>query len=215
MIDKASLALCPLWLNKMIGCTAKFTPLITSRMMYDSYSVLKTMEKVSILPGLAFAQVITFLVSNDYKIHHFTTIKRNIKKVLFLSALLVGLFTVIFCLFPQFFLQLLNKPQSFTRFTAHALPYIALLITFDVLQLIISAALRGAADVKTVMWSRMVVTGLFFVPFAYLISLAPIENILLKFILLYISVHLSYALMALVYIIRFKSGVWKKQTIKG
>ena len=214
MIDKASFALCPIWLTKMLGVTAKLTTLSTGRMILDSYAVLRILERVGILPALAFAQVITFLVSNDYKVHNFATIKKNIKKVLVISTILVGLFTFFFCLFPTSFLTVLGKRKAFNEFIAYSLPYIAILICFDVLQLILSAALRGAGDVKAVMWARMVASGLFFIPLAYTISILPIENILIKFILLYGSVHLSYALMSLIYIIRFKSGIWRKQSIE-
>ena len=84
---------------------------------------------------------------------------------------------------------------------------------FDVLQLILSASLRGAADVQAVMWARMVVAGLFFIPLAYIIAMLNIDNLLLKFILLYGSVHISYAMMGFIYLIRFRSGAWKKQTL--
>lgn len=215
MIDKASIAICPIWLAKMLAYTASSTSVATGRILFDSYAVLRTMERVGILPALAFAQVITFLVSNDYKIHNFKAIRTNIRTVLVISALLVGFFTFMFCLTPTFFLTILGKGKAFNDFIAYTLPYIAILMFFDVLQLILSASLRGAGDVQAVMWARMVVTALFFVPLAYLTSLLPVDNLLLKFILLYGSVHLSYAMMALIYIIRLKSGAWKKQSIKA
>jgi multidrug resistance protein, MATE family len=215
MIDKATIAIYPIWLTKMLGVTAKAASLATGRVLFDSYAVLRVMERVGILPAVAFAQVITFLVSNDYKISHFTIIKKNIKKVLFISACLVGFSTMLFCIWPQFFLGLLNKRNAYNEFIAHSLWYVSILIFFDVLQLILSAALRGAADVQTVMWARIVATGLFFVPVAYGISLLPLDNLLIKFVLLYSSVHLSYALMGSIYVIRFKSGEWKRQSIKA
>ena len=212
MIDKGSFALGPIWLSKMIACAAYAS---SDGCMLESYALLKQMERIGILPALAFAQVITFLVSNDYKIHRFASIKKNIKKVLALSALLVGLFILLFCLFPEFFLALLGKKTAFNDCIMYSLPFIVILIFFDVTQLILSASLRGAADVKTVMWSRMVSVGLFFVPLSYLILQMPLDNLLVKFILLYGSIHLSYALMSLIYVVRFKSGAWRKQTIKG
>ncbi len=215
MIDKASIAICPIWLAKMLALTASTTSLATGRVLFDSYAVLRTMERVGILPALAFAQVITFLVSNDYKIHNFGAIRKNIRKVLIISAVLVGFFTFMFCMTPKFFLSILGKAKAFNDFIAYSLPYIAILMFFDVLQLILSASLRGAADVRTVMWARMAVTGLFFVPLAYFIAQLQTDNLLLKFILLYSSVHFSYALMGFIYLIRLKSGAWKKQSIKG
>ena len=214
MIDKASLALSPIWLNKMIGCTAKLSAAAVGATMFDGLTLLKTMERVGILPALAFAQVITYVVSNDYKISHFRVIKNNIKKVLFISCLLAGIFTLLFCLYPHFFLAILNKQNAYSDIIAFTLPFIAVLVIFDVIQLILSAALRGAGDVKTVMMTRLIVVGLIFIPMAYIIPSLPIENPLLKFALLYSSAPLSKALMGIVYIIRFKSGFWKKQSIQ-
>lgn len=211
MVDKASLAIVPIWLNKMISSTTLLTA--NSSMVYDSLTVLKTMERIGILPALAFAQVITYLVSNDYKTLHFRTIKRNIKKVLICASVATMLFTMLFFLWPHFFLKLLNKPDVYNDLIVYTLPVIALLILFDVLQLILAGALRGAADVKTVMMTRLVVTALF-IPLSYGISVLPISHLLIKFVLLYASVHISLALMGLMYIIRFKSGTWKKLSIE-
>ncbi|MBA2306650.1 hypothetical protein H0W26_00770 [Candidatus Dependentiae bacterium] len=78
-------------------------------------------------------------------------------------------------------------------------------------QLILSASLRGAADVKTVMWTRIALITLFFIPFSYGISLLPLENSLMKFMLLYCSAHLNFALMSVVYYVRLRGRQWEKQ----
>jgi Na+-driven multidrug efflux pump len=108
---------------------------------------------------------------------------------------------------------MLNKPDVYNDLIIYTLPIIALLILFDVLQLVLAGALRGAADVKVVMTTRLIITALF-LPLSYGIAMLPTSNLLLKFVLLYGSVHISLALMGLVYIIRFKSGNWKKQSIE-
>ncbi len=213
MVDKASLAMIPIWLNKMIGCTAKLCTTAESALMYDGLTVLKTMERVGILPALAFAQVITYLVSNDYHTASFRHIKNNIKKVLVISCILVGIVTFSFCIQPSFFLSLLNKPNAYSDFIAYTLPFVALLILCDVFQLILSASLRGGSDVKTVMFARMAATFLFFIPLAYGINLLPIQNILVKFVLLYATVHVSFALMGIIYLWRFKSPYWQDEEI--
>ena len=212
MIDKASLALCPIWLNKMIGCTAKLTSVADGQLMYDSLTVLKTMERVGMLPALAFAQVITYLVSNDVKIRPFRHVKNTIKKVLYISCCLVGVCTFIFCIKPHFFLSILHKEKAYNYLIAYTLPLLALLIISDVVQLVLSAALRGAAEVQTVMTTRLIGTILFFIPLAYGITLLPINNHLYTFLLLYSSIHISYALMSCAYISRFKWGYWPEKS---
>ena len=210
MVDKASMALSPIWLNKMIGLTAKLSTVAAGKMMLDSYTVLKMMEKVGILPALAFAQVVTYLVSNDMALKPIALIKDNIKKVLFIACILVGCCTFLFCLKPQLFLTLLNKQNSYNVLMANTLPLIALLIIFDAVQIVLSAALRGASQVKTVMMARLLVTSFIFIPFTYGICHLPIANPLFKFMLLYSSAHLSFAIMGFIYIYVFKNGSWKR-----
>ncbi|MBA3751559.1 MATE family efflux transporter [Candidatus Dependentiae bacterium] len=214
MIDKASIAFCPNLLTKLLGTTARLANLSTGPLLLDSYTVLRIMERIGILPAVAFAQVITFLVSNDYKVHHFKAIKRNIVLVLALATLFVGFSTLLFCLWPTFFLSMLGKEKAYNSYIAYSLPYIAFTIFFDVTQLILSASLRGAADVKTVMWTRVLFTVFFFTPLAYGIAFMPIQNPLLKFVLLYSSAHLNFALMSFVYYLRLRWNTWKKQSIE-
>lgn len=215
MIDKASFAFCYVWLMKLLGILAKAQTPEAGKLLYDSFIVLRQMEKVGILPAVAFAQVITFLISNDYKIHKFHTITNNIKRVLFIASISVSIFSVLFYFWPRFFLSLIGKQAAYNNFIAFSLPFIIILILFDALQLILSASLRGAADVKTVMWSRMIVAGLFFMPLAALIVKVPLDNLLIHFILLYGSIHVGYILMSVIYLIRFRSGAWKEQSIKA
>ncbi|MBA2306638.1 polysaccharide biosynthesis C-terminal domain-containing protein, partial [Candidatus Dependentiae bacterium] len=120
MIDKASIAFCPTWLTKLVGSTARMTNSSVSHLMLESYTVLRTMERVGILPAVAFSQVITFLISNDYKVHHFGTIRRNIRLVLLCATLLVGVSTIMYCLWPEFFLSLLGKEKSYNSYIGYS-----------------------------------------------------------------------------------------------
>lgn len=215
MIDKASFALCYIWLAKMVACMAKGSPALVSCSVLPTYSFMKLALQVSILPGIAFAQVITFLVSNDYKAQRWQRIKHNITRVLVISTVLVSCLLLSLLMWPHFFLAFFDKGNSFTDFAAAAVPFMAVLVFFDLIQIILSAALRGAAQMKTVMVVRMLVTGLYFIPTSYLISLLPIDNLLIKFILIYGSLYVGNAIMSIIYLRRFKSEEWKNQSLKG
>lgn len=209
IIDKATLAICGLWLAKLMNLMATQYYQEHSEMIKASFFAIKDLERCALLPGLAFAQVITFLVSNDYKVGNWQSIKVNIKKIVFASSIIVASFLLVISLFPKVFLQLFDQTNVFTNFAAKIIPFISILVIFDLIQLILSAALRGAANVKMVMVVRLITCSCFFIPISYMLAQAQINNIKLQFILVYSVLYISNALMAIVYIKRFKGQKWK------
>lgn len=205
VIDKATLAAAYIWLNKML------CPMGTCAVA--SFAVVKDMERFAFLPAIACAQIITFLVSNDYGIQNWNGIKSNIKKVIFLSSILVFSILFLFSMFPKVVMQIFDKKGEFSPIAAQVFPILSILVFFDLLQLVLSGALRGASNVKTVMMVRLVVCLGYFVPISYVLSNMPINNIALKFMLIYGSFYIGNALMSLVYIHRFRTDDWKSENI--
>lgn len=201
IIDKATLAAAYIWLNKML------CPLGTCAIA--SFAVVKDMERFAFLPAIASAQIITFLVSNDYGLKNWESIKNNVKKVIFLASVMVFTILLFFSLFPHFVMQLFDRKGEFSPMAAQVFPILSILVFFDLLQLILSGALRGASNVKTVMMVRLMVCLGYFVPVSYVLSNMPISNVALKFMLIYGSFYIGNALMSLVYIHRFRTDDWK------
>lgn len=201
MVDKATLAIAKMWLCGLINPLGKVA--------MGTFHVIKDMEQFAFAPAVAFAQVVTLLVSNDYGSKNWLGIKSTIKKVLFLSSLMVFTILGAFSLMPQAVIRLFDSKHVFTDFAATAFPVISVLVFFDVLQLILAAALRGASNVRTVMVVRASAFIFFFLPLSYLFSLLPLENTLIKFILIYSSFYISNGLMGVIYLMRFRSESWK------
>ncbi len=207
MIDKAALSFCYVWLG---FCLA---PMGTCALA--SFSVIKDLERFALLPAIAFAQVVTFLVSNDYGKGDWDSIKNNIKKIAFLSSM--GVFALLFMcsMWPSQIIQMFDFKGEFTSFAAQAFPVISVLAFFDVLQLILAGALRGAANVHIVMWTRLISCAFFFAPVAFMCSRVQTENTVLKFIIIYSSLYICNAVMSLVYVKRFRGQRWKNKMLKG
>jgi len=72
VLDKATLAAAYIWLGRMIA------PMGTYGLA--AFSVVKDLERFAILPAVAFAQIITLLVSNDYGEQDWDAIKVTSKK---------------------------------------------------------------------------------------------------------------------------------------
>jgi Na+-driven multidrug efflux pump len=204
-LDKTILAAAYIWLLKMIAPMGSC--------IVATFCVIKDMERVALAPALAFASVITFLVSNDYGRKNWQSIKSNIKKTVFLGSFCVMGILFIFSLMPEFVIGIFDKKGEFVSLAARAFPILSMLAFFDLLQVILSGALRGAANVKTVMMVRLIVCGGIFVPLSYCLTFLPIEDQVLKFIVIYGSFYMCNGIMSFIYINRFRSDEWKKQTI--
>ncbi len=205
VIDKTVLTIAKLWMVRLIAPMGK--------MVIAGFNVSSDMEQLAFVPALALAQVITFLVSNDYGIRNWLAIKNNTKKVLFLSSIMVLSILVVFSLFPMSVIRVVDRRGAFTLFASLAFPALSVLVIFDVMQIVLSGALRGASNVKTVMMTRAFVTLLVFVPLSYCFAHAPIANPVIKFILVFGSYYISNGVMSVIFVYRFRHEAWKYQML--
>ncbi len=206
MLDKATMAWAYIWLCKMINPMGTCT--------VAAFCIVKDMERFAFLPAVAFAQVITFLVSNDIGGQDWMSIKSNLKKVCFMSSVMVFAILILFSLFPEPIIRFFDKKGEFAPMAAHAFPILSVLVFFDLIQLLLSGALRGAGNVKVVMYVRLIVCFGYFVPLSYLLSHMHIHDETLKFILVYGSFYFGNALMSIAYINRLRGDEWKISSLK-
>jgi len=195
VIDKAIMAWAYIWLSKVLSCMGQYA--------LASFSVLKLMETMMFLPATAFSQVITFLVSNDIGLNKWDDIRANIIKVLLLASGMVGGLAFIGSIYPAEIIQIIDRNKEFGSLAQAVFPALSILVFFDLLQLILSGALRGAGQVQTVMLTRLTVICFYFVPVSYGISRLPIQSDPLKFFLIYGSFFIGNALMSIIYIKKF------------
>lgn len=206
ILDKATMAFGYIWLSKIFCSMGTNTA--------ASYCVVKDMERFSILPAIAGAQVITFLVSNDCGVQNWNGVKENIKKMLFLTTCMTIAILGFFSCNPKMIIALFDRTGDFIDFAAAVFPVISFLSLFDVLQIILAGALRGSGNVYTVMFVRLAITLGYFVPISYCISIMTFNDQVLKFILVYGAYYIGNALMSLIYIAKFRSEEWKLPSLK-
>lgn len=205
VLDKAIMAWAYVWLGKMIATMGTGG--------IAAFCVVKDMERFAFLPALAFAQIITFLVSNDVGIQNWEGIKVNIKKILLLASGMVSIVLGFFIYKRADIINIFDKKGDFTELAMQAFPLLSIFIIFDLVQLILSGALRGAGNVRIVMIVRFVTCFCYFVPVSYLLSKWTFENETAKLVLLYGSFYLGNALMSIWYIRRLRSDRWKTPTV--
>lgn len=205
IIDKTTLALAYLWLLTRVA------PMGST--IVATLNVIKDMERFALAPAIAFAQVITFLVSNDLGKKNWEGIKSNTKKTVFMASFCVMSILVVFSMMPETIIGLFDKRGDFTALAARAFPILGILSFFDVLQVVLSGALRGAANVKTVMMVRLIVCGGIFVPLSFMLTYVPVADPVMKFVIIYGSFYACNGIMSIVYINRFRSDEWKKNIV--
>jgi MATE family multidrug resistance protein len=204
VMDKASVAIAYIWLGIMIA------PMGTNALA--AFSAIKDMERFAFLPAIAWAQVITLIVSNNIGSRDFLAVKLNIKKVLWMSFIMVLILLVIMVRYSSYFLLLFDKKGDFTALVSASFPIISGFVLFDLLQIILSGALRGSGQLWTVMIVRSVMVFGFFIPVSYIVSHYFVGTDVLKILLIYGSFYVSNGLMSLWYVKVFRSKQWAENS---
>jgi MATE family multidrug resistance protein len=202
VVDKVSIAFAYAWLG---SCMSHLGPQAGA-----AFSCIKMMERFAFLPAIASAHIITFLVSNDLGRGDFESIYANIKKIIIISTIFVGLILIIGSIWPMWFVGFFDKNGDFGSMVGIIFPALSVLILIDLLQLILSASLRGLGDVNTVMITRVSIIACFFIPATYLISHMTFSRMVYKMLFTYAAFLLGNGLMSLVYIYRLRRNHWKK-----
>jgi multidrug resistance protein, MATE family len=205
-LDKTAMAFAYVWLSKMM------TSISTSS--GSAFFIVRDMERFAFIPAIAFAQVITFLVSNDVGSARWGSVKHNIKKVLLLSSGMVACFLLFFSAKALYISSFFDKTGFISGFASQAFPFISIFVFFDILQLILAGALRGTGNVSVVMLVRIGIFVFFFGPFSYALTHFVVLEEFSKFIALYSLFYISNALMTAAYVYCLSGDEWQKNDDK-
>jgi len=205
IIDKSLVSWSYVWLSGMIA------PMGT--VAIASYDIVKNLERFAFIPAMASGQIIAFLVSNRLGAQDPDGASANIKKTLLLTAATVIPSLIVLCVFSNFFISFFDRTHELTAFASRVLPYISLLVIFDFTQVVLSGALRGAGDVKTVMFGRFIACIIFFFPCSYLLSHLPIASQTIRFTLTYGAFYLATGVMGLIFLLRMRNHKWQNRKV--
>jgi putative MATE family efflux protein len=205
VIDKGVLALAVIWLGKMIAFGGETT--------LASSEVVRNLERWSLLAGLSFAQILGFIISNNLGEHKPEAARANMYKVLWISIFLTVATTITLAYNLNFFTKDIDPGNTLSSFIKPTAYLLALFLVLDVTQIIFASALRGAGDVKTVMWVRTVACLGFFLPASYIIHSMPVANPAVKFVTIYTLYYITTALMAVAFYLRIRGKSWLQQKI--
>ena len=205
VIDKGMLALAVVWLGKMIAVGGEAT--------LASSEIIRNIDRWGLISGLAFAQIITFIVSNNIGQQNIQAAKRNVFRILGIALLFTCAVTILLNFNLNFFTTRLDPNHTLDIFIKPTAYLLTLFLSIDVIQIIFAAALRGAGDVKRVMWVRSVACLGFFLPATYIISLIPGVPMDVKFVTMYTLYYATTAIMAILFYLRIRGTSWLAQKI--
>jgi len=205
MFDKAALQIERIWMVRLIAPLGAYA--------LGALGVIRDMEALAFVPAVAFGQVATLLASNEYGAHNYAGIKKITLKIMGMAAIFVATILLFFSANLTTIIGMFDRKNAFTELAATAFPVVSVLVFFDLLQLVLAAALRGTSNVKLVMWTRIISCVVLFMPMSYLFSWLPMSNLALRFILIYGSFNVVNGLTSLVYLYWFGSGRWRKKII--
>lgn len=200
VIDKGMLALAIVWLGKMIAFGGEPT--------LASSEIIRNIERWSLLSAAAFAQIVTFLVSNNLGEQNPEAARKNMYKILGISLLLTTGITLTLAWNLDLFSTRLDPNHVLDPFLKPTAYLLALFLVLDVTQIIFASALRGAGDVKTVMWVRSATCLGFFLPASYIIQTMPVADPAVKFVTIYTLYYITTALMAITFYVRIRGTRW-------
>lgn len=200
MFDKAALQIEKVWLLRLIAPMGGY--------VLGALGVIKDMEALAFVPAVAFGQVTTLLASNEYGAEHYGSIKTITRRIIFMSSLMVGGILLIFSANLTTIIGLFDRKNAFSDLAASVFPAVSILVFLDLLQLMLAAALRGVANVRFVMWTRVISCIVLFIPLSYGLSLLPITNEAYRFVCIYGSFNIVNGVTSLVYVYWFSSGRW-------
>lgn len=200
MVDKAILALAKVWLAKLIAPLGK--------QALASFTVIKDIEMLAFVPALACAHVATFLASNYYGQRDWQGFTLTMRRIITIALVCVAIILCIVCISPEPVISLFDRKGAFTSHAASALPLVSIFVGLDVIQLLLSAILRGVGDVRTVMMVRVIGSVCCVLPLAFLCSYLPVSPFV-RFILIYGSFYMGGGVMSLLYWRRLMGDSWK------
>lgn len=174
-------------------------------LQYAAHKIALTAESFSFNLGFGFSVAGTALVGQYLGAKEYQEAKKAGYLNMFLAISVMTAFGFIFMISPKFVISMFTKDQAIVPMASSALRIVSIAQPILAVSMVLSGALRGAGDTRSVLWITSV--GMFFVriPLTYLFLY--IFNFGLNAAWLVMILDLTYRGLACLY--RFKQGKWR------
>jgi len=175
-----------------------------------AFGVIRDIEMFAFVPAIACAQVSTFLVSNYMGAGDPEGARCTVKKILLVACFLVGVLLCVCSYYAYHIVHWFDSQGSFTEDAVVAYRLLCMLSMLDIVQVILSSALRGAAQVRVVLGVRLCTLLFFSIPVLYATAHVAFQSNFVRFMTLYGAFYIANGLMALWYVYWFRTGRWQQ-----
>lgn len=174
-------------------------------LQYAAHKIALTAESFSFNLGFGFSVAGTALVGQYLGAKEYQEAKKAGYLNMFLAISVMTAFGFIFMISPKFVISMFTKDQAIVPMASSALRIVSIAQPILAVSMVLSGALRGTGDTRSVLWITSV--GMFFVriPLTYLFLY--IFNFGLNGAWLVMILDLTYRGLACLY--RFKQGKWR------
>lgn len=174
-------------------------------LQYAAHKIALTAESFSFNLGFGFSVAGTALVGQYLGAKEYQEAKKAGYLNMFLAISVMTAFGFIFMISPKFVISMFTKDQAIVPMASSALRIVSIAQPILAVSMVLSGALRGAGDTRSVLWITSI--GMFFVriPLTYLFLY--IFNFGLNGAWLVMILDLTYRGLACLY--RFKQGKWR------
>lgn len=174
-------------------------------LQYAAHKIALTAESFSFNLGFGFSVAGTALVGQYLGAREYQEAKKAGYLNMFLAMSVMTAFGFIFMISPKFVISMFTKDQAIVPMASSALRIVSIAQPILAVSMVLSGALRGAGDTKSVLWITSI--GMFFVriPLTYLFLY--VFNFGLNGAWTVMIIDLTYRGLACLY--RFKQGQWR------
>lgn len=174
-------------------------------LQYAAHKIALTAESFSFNLGLGFSVAGTALVGQHLGAKKYLDAKRAGYLNTFLAMIVMTSFGFLFMIFPKFVISLFTNDQSIVPMASSALRIVSVAQPILAVSMVLSGALRGAGDTKSVLWITAIGMFLVRIPLTYI--LLYVLNFGLNGAWMVMIVDLTFRGSACFY--RFKQGKWR------
>ena len=178
--------------------------------------VVMRVDGFAMMPNFTFGMALTTYAGQNVGAGLYDRVKQGAKQGTLIALGCSTAITLIILLFGKFLMGVFTDTAELVDLSYYlmkilAVGYIAVAVTQS-----LSGIMRGAGDTMTPMWISLITTVVFRVPIAYVISYLTrtAELPLGRFECIQISLLASWLLGALLTVIFYRVGSWKKKAIK-
>lgn len=200
----------PAALERLVNSTGQllYTRVVSSlgTIAFAAHSLALNVESLSYMPGLGFSVAATTLVGQSLGARNPDRAEANGWECGRMSLWVMGFMGAVFFAFPAFLLRLYTPDLAVVAAGVVALRIVAFVELPEAVGFVLSGALRGAGDTKSVLWITVLGmwvvrlgTSLFFV-FVMHWGLAGA----------WVGMLLDWVVRAAYLLLRFRSGTWKE-----